>query len=139
LSFAALSPAEIKHNAVRVYGVHDDGTPSANLSITDVGVKTDPSGYFRSHNVTRTTSASVATTSVQIIDSNPNRRCLYIWNNSSNSAYITFGPVSSGSAPTAIVASFTSFVMNSGVIYTGAISAIRNSGAGTMTVTECIP
>lgn len=86
-----------------------------------------------------TTSASVTTTSAIILPSNPNRLCLYVWNNSSNSAYLTLGPISTGSTPSAIVPSFTSFVMNSGFIYTGPISAIRNSGSGTMTSTECLP
>lgn len=94
---------------------------------------------YRATSVTTTTSANVATTSVLIVQANLFRRCLYIWNNSSNSAYITFGPVSSGSTPTAIVPSFTSFVMNAGPIYTGPISAIRNAGTGNMTTTECVP
>lgn len=86
-----------------------------------------------------TQAANVALTSVVVAQANPLRRCLYVWNNSSNSAYLTLGPVSNGNTPTQIVATFTSFVMAQGPVYTGTVSAIRNSGTGLMTAHECMP
>lgn len=94
---------------------------------------------WRATRATVTTSANVLLASVVIIPANLNRRCLYIYNNSANSAYITFGPTSSSATPTSIIATFTSFVMAAGQVYTGQISAIRNAGNGTMTITECMP
>lgn len=108
------------------------------LSGTAIGLIVDPWPAFQS-NATVTVSSNVALSSVQIIGNNPNRRCMYIWNNSANSAYITFGPKSTSASPTAIVPTFTSFVMDAGPIYTGTVSAIRNSGSGTMATTECQP
>lgn len=82
------------------------------------------------------TSPSVTTSSVQIIEANRYRRGFSIWNNSSNSAYISFGTTASSATPTAIIPTFQTFQMFTGVVWTGEISAIRNSGSGTLTVTE---
>jgi hypothetical protein len=85
-----------------------------------------------------TTSSSVGLTSVQIIGANPGRRGIIIYNNSSNSAYITYGPSSVSSTPTRILATFSQFEMLGPVVYTGVISAVRNAGSGTLTITELI-
>lgn len=86
--------------------------------------------------VTKTTSISVTTTSILLVGSNANRKGMYIWNNSSNSAYISFGTTSSGATPTFIVAAFSTLRFDGPAIYTGPVSAIRNSGTGTMTTYE---
>lgn len=140
----------IIRNGTKIFGIDSNGVPSAVLALnpdgtlkgityTALGVKVDPTAALQSSNVLRTTSVSVTTTSAVIVGANSSRRCLYVWNNSSNSAYLTFGITSNGSTPTTIVPTFTSFTMDSGPIYTGPISAIRNSGNGTMTTTECVP
>lgn len=85
---------------------------------------------------TVTTAANVALTSVQLVGTNKNRTGFIIWNNSSNSAYVTFGPTSSSSTPTQIIPTFQSWQVLSGAIWQGPISAIRNAGSGSMTVYE---
>lgn len=94
-----------------------------------------PSVYPTSNRVV-TTSGAVTTSSVQLVAENKARRAFYIWNNSANSAYITFGPTSSSATPTFILPTFATLVVNGPVVWTGPISAIRNSGTGTLTVTE---
>lgn len=81
-------------------------------------------------------SSTVTTTSVNIMPANVNRKGLYIYNNSSNSGYLSFGsPANSNTNMTVIIASFTTFAMPK-PIYTGAIHAIRNAGTGTFLLTE---
>ena len=84
-----------------------------------------------------TTSPTVATSSVQIIGSNYNRKSVMLYNNSSNSCYINFGPTASSAACSVIVASFTTWMWPvAEACYIGPISAIRNAGTGTIIVTE---
>lgn len=85
------------------------------------------------------TTINVALSSIVVVPQNLNRRCLYLWNNSANSAYIAFGSQTNSATPSAIVPTFTSFVMSGTPIYTGPIAAIRNAGTGTMTAWECMP
>ena len=82
------------------------------------------------------TTTNVLLVSVQIAAANPNRKAFYIWNNSSNSTYVTLGPTSVSSTPTRLVPTFATWEVNTGTIWTGAISAIRNAGSGTVTVYE---
>ncbi len=89
-----------------------------------------------SDTATITASAAVALTAVQIIGANPNRKGLLIYNNGANTAYIAFGGVvSSATRMTLPILTFATYSMPF-PIYTGAISAIRNAGTGTMLVTE---
>ncbi len=83
-----------------------------------------------------TTSANIGTQSVLIVDTNPSRKGLIVWNNSANSIYLAFGPTCSSAACTAIVATFTSWTYAGPIIYQGPISGIRNAGTGTVTITE---
>ncbi len=85
-----------------------------------------------------TTSASVATTSVLLVGANVSRKGFILWNNSANSAYVSLADTSNSSTCTWIVATFTSLVYCFPVSYTGPISAIRNSGTGTITVYELV-
>lgn len=88
---------------------------------------------------TVTTSASVTTSSVQILAANPDRIALFIYNNSANSGYLTLGATSTSSTPTFILGTFAQFTWPfASIIYTGAISAIRNAGLGTFTCTEIV-
>lgn len=86
--------------------------------------------------VTKTTSIPITTVSVLLVGSNPKRKGMYIWNNSSNSAYISFGATSSSATPTFIVAAFSTLRFDGPAIYTGPVSAVRNSGTGTITTYE---
>lgn len=83
------------------------------------------------------TSSSVATgTSTVVCPANTNRKAFCLWNNGANSGYDTFGPYSASAGPTTIHASFTSLCYFGPVVYTGVVSAIRNSGSGTYTCHE---
>jgi hypothetical protein len=86
--------------------------------------------------VRKTVSASVTNASTKILDANPARIGLRIWNNSGNSGYLSYGEAASSATPTAIVASFASFVEMGPVVYTGEIYAIRNAGSGAFTSWE---
>lgn len=85
---------------------------------------------------TRTVSNSITTVSQLVVPYNKRRKGLTIYNNSSNSVYITFGPTSAGATCTRILGSFTQFDMLGPVVYKGEISAIRNSGSGALIITE---
>lgn len=84
---------------------------------------------------TPTITASIALISTQVVASNPARKGLVIYNNSANSVYLTYGPVSTSNACTRILTTFAQWDMPS-PIYTGAISGVRNAGLGTLVVTE---
>jgi hypothetical protein len=92
--------------------------------------------------VTTQVSQSIATTtavllsSVVICAANQNRKGFSIWNNGANSAYITWGPVSSSSSPVIILATFSSYICLGPLIWTGIMSALRNTGSGNIVVTE---
>lgn len=82
-----------------------------------------------------TTSASIATTAVQVIGSNAARKGFRMYNNSANSVYFTYSapPCGSGNI-TGILATFANYTETQP--YTGPICAIRNAGTGTVTITE---
>jgi hypothetical protein len=86
---------------------------------------------------TITVSPSIAQVSQVVIAANPNRKGLILYNNGANTIYLTFGPTSSSSLTVCIpLATFASYLMTTGVIYTGVISGIRNAGSGTVIATE---
>lgn len=85
---------------------------------------------------TATISASVLLVSQVVLPANTARKGFIIYNNSANSVYLTYGPVSTGSTCTRILATFTQYESLGPVVYTGQISAIRNAGAGTLVITE---
>ncbi len=90
----------------------------------------------RSNTAAITISPVITTASVKIIDANPNRLGLILYNNSANSVYIALGSAAnSANNMTFIIATFASLVIPAPV-YTGAIYGIRNSGTGTILVTE---
>lgn len=87
-------------------------------------------------NVIKVTSPNVATSSIVIVETLEGCKGFIIWNNSSNSAYVTFGPASNSAAPSIIIAAFSPWVWPFNFMYIGKISAIRNAGSGTMTTTK---
>ena len=83
-----------------------------------------------------TTTGSIATTSVKVLNENPRRLGMLIYNNSSNSVYIAFDTtVNSANHMTAIIPTFASWSAPT-PCYMGAVSAIRNAGAGALMITE---
>lgn len=87
---------------------------------------------------TKVTTTNVATSSVVICAANPDRKGLFIWNNSSNSGYVAFALTATSAGPTFIQATFSTYTMTMGTIWTGAVSAIRNAGTGNMVVWELL-
>lgn len=85
-----------------------------------------------------TISASVLLSSVLVLPANYDRKGLIIYNNSSNSVYLTFARTSASNTCTRILAAFTQWDMLGPVVYTGAIAAIRNAGSGTLVITELL-
>lgn len=82
------------------------------------------------------TSTNVLLVSVQIAAANPNRRGFIIFNNSSNSVYVSFANPAVASAAVRIIATFTSWEVLAPICYTGALYAIRNAGSGAVSVWE---
>lgn len=94
---------------------------------------------YQSDLVAKVTTSSVGTSSSSlIVPRNPARRGFVIYNNSKHSVYLTYGSISTSDACTRILEGFTQFESLGPVIYTGEISAIRNGGNGTLTVTEIL-
>jgi hypothetical protein len=74
-----------------------------------------------------------------IIGKNITRRGLFLYNQSGNTVYVTFGEVSNASSPTFVISAWSGWSMVGEVVWTGPISAIRNAGSGAtlaMVVTE---
>lgn len=86
----------------------------------------------------RTITPSITNVSQLVLPANPDRRGLIIYNNSGNSVYLTFGPTSASNTCTRILATFAQWDMLGPVVYTGEISAIRNSGSGSLIITELL-
>lgn len=83
------------------------------------------------------TTPNVALVSVVVLGANSGRRGLLIYNNSSNSCYVTLGPVANGGTLCCfIIASFTNFTALANVAYGGVLSSIRNAGTGNLVITE---
>lgn len=80
--------------------------------------------------------------SYQVVDANVRRVGLIFYNNSGNTAYVTYGTSSNASSPTFIVPSYQSvYFLSDSAVWTGPISAIRNAGSNanfSMVVTELV-
>jgi hypothetical protein len=84
------------------------------------------------------TSPVITTASKVIAPANNRRLGLILYNQSANSVYISFTAVGdSATTLCAIIPSFQSWTMQK-PIYQGVISGIRNSGTGTVVVTELV-
>ena len=82
------------------------------------------------------TSTPVVTASIKIANINKNRKGFVVFNNSSNSVYITYGETAVAATCTRILATFNQFESFSTTCWTGEMYAIRNSGSGQVTVWE---
>lgn len=85
---------------------------------------------------TLVTNNVIAEASGLVCGFNMDRRGIIVYNNSSNSVYLTFGPIATSSTCSLILATFASWQMLGPVIWCGPISAIRNAGTGNVLVTE---
>lgn len=79
---------------------------------------------------------NVLTASLVIAPANANRKGFVIFNNSSNSCYVSLAGTSVASTCTRLIATFTSWEFFPQFCYQGAISAIRNAGSGGIAVWE---
>lgn len=85
-----------------------------------------------------TISPTFGLTSTVLIGSNPLRKGFMLYNNSSNSCYVTYGSTSASSTCSFILASFANYTHQSYCAYVGPLAAIRNAGTGTVVVTEFV-
>lgn len=97
------------------------------------GTVADAPNYCDKYKITNTT---VALTQTVVVQANPYRKGMRIYNNSSNSVYLSVGTTcDSANTLFAIVATYSAFEFAS-VNYRGAVCALRNSGTGNVVVTE---
>lgn len=85
------------------------------------------------------TKVNVALASVKILDANANRQGLVIFNNSSNSTYLSYGVASIAAECAEILTTFNQMKMTGPGVYTGEIHAIRNAGTGNCVCWELLP
>lgn len=88
--------------------------------------------------VSNVTVPNAPTPAVLVSAANPARKGFLLWNNSANSAYVTFAAVGGAATPDLIIPTFTQYVWAFPLAYTGPIVAARNAGTGTMVFTEFI-
>lgn len=89
-----------------------------------------------------TASATITTVAVKIIGANPNRKGLSLYNNSSNSVYLRLGGAGNGGTNMSfILATFNQISISQlfpGIVWTGEVWGIRNSGTGVVVATELL-
>jgi hypothetical protein len=89
-----------------------------------------------SQSCTVTASANVALVATKIVNANPNRIGMMLYNNSANTIYCKYGSSGNGGTDmTFPIATFATWTMPQ-PIYTGAIWGIRNAGSGVVVATE---
>lgn len=84
----------------------------------------------------RTTTVAISTTSVQFLDADANRKGAVIFNDSARSLYLTFGPTASVTGPTKIIGPYAEWHLPGPAVWCGELSGIRESGSGSLVVTE---
>jgi hypothetical protein len=98
----------------------------------------DPSPRIISSKTLVTTSPNVLLVPIKIIGQNDNRVGFMLYNNSANSAYITYGAANGSSTCSFILATFTQYVHMATIWWTGELYAVRNAGSGSIIITEFI-
>lgn len=81
---------------------------------------------------------NVLTASVVIAPLNTQRMGFFIFNNSTNSVYVTLGATSVAATCTMLIPTYATWSYDFPICYTGIISAIRNAGTGVCTVHELL-
>lgn len=109
-------------------------TPIDPPSVMQVISSGDSIAYQATVSASANITTAAGTGSVLVMNDNPNRKGFMLYNNSSNSVYVTFGATSASNACSVIIASFQQFIFMSP--YVGKISGIRNAGTGNVIVTE---
>ncbi len=98
-------------------------------------VPNNPAGALNWTTVAVTSSATITTSCVQIVGANSLRKWIKLYNNSSNSVYLSLMPnCNSSTTLFAIVPTFANYDMS--VNWQGAIYGIRNAGTGNVVATE---
>lgn len=98
----------------------------------------DPGPRLMSTKTIVTASPNVLTNPVLIIGANSDRIGFMLYNNSANSAYITYGAANGSSMCSLILATFAQYVHAVPLLWQGEIYAVRNAGSGSIIVTEFI-
>ncbi len=106
---------------------------------TTIAVSNFPFAFIVTNSVVSTatiTSTTVATTSVQIAAANTNRHGLIIFNNKASPVFVNYGPNATTTGSSITIDNNLVYTHQAWGMYTGALTAIRTSGTGTVTVTE---
>lgn len=83
------------------------------------------------------TSVSQTTSSVSLLSANPNRRGMYLYNNTGQKVYVAFSGTASTSAFTLLLAANVGYESPQSAVYKGVVSAVwAGNGNGAMLVTE---
>lgn len=97
----------------------------------------DPSVHPRTATADTTDgSASVTTSSGVLVPSKPDRRFLYLVNDSTSNVYLSFGGTATLNEGIRLGSSGGSLLIDLNNLYTGAISGIVSSGTATVTFIE---
>lgn len=86
----------------------------------------------------RTTTAAITTVSQKILDATFDRKGCIIFNDSDRSCYLTYGPTATIAASTKIVGPYAEWTVPGPAVWCGEISAIRETGTGSLILTEMI-
>lgn len=86
----------------------------------------------------RTITAAITTVSQKILDTNDCRKGLILFNSSDWSAFITYGATSSLNENTAIIGPYAKWEMPGPAEWVGEVSAIRESGTGSIVASELL-
>lgn len=93
-------------------------------------------GPVKATTVTQLTPVLTLLLSLVIAPANANRKGIVIFNNSANSCYVSLAGTAVAANCAHIIPTFASWECFWPVMYTGAISAIRNAGTGVITAWE---
>lgn len=86
----------------------------------------------------RTITPAITTVSLKILDDTFDRKGAVLFNDSANSAYITYGPSATVLSPTKVIGPYADWHLPGPAIWCGEISAIREDGTGSLVITEQI-
>ncbi len=132
-SNTTLSSIETKLTDKSQFTKLTDGTDTALInSAGELLVVSNPAAVSTSS----LTSVTVTTSSTSLLSSNSNRKRFYIFNDSGAIIFVAFSATASTTSFTFTLANKAFYDSDGGVIYTGAISAIRGAGSGSVRITE---
>lgn len=86
----------------------------------------------------KTTTAPILLVSQKVLDASCDRKGCIIFNDSANSAYITYGTTAVITGATTIIGPYASWEMTGPAVWNGEVHAIREAGSGSLVITDMI-